>query len=611
MKHLVRHRIFLLSIVGIILSSSLWGKAERFRAILRDNPASSIIIGWDQVSGENAVLYYSMIDLHGEVEKFPYKAELSKSSNFKGMTNNFVHLQGLVPNTVYYFVVKDSEGPSKQRSFRTLPARNDKLSIIAGGDSRNHREVRIQANKLVAKLRPHCVFFSGDMTNGDTDNEWSEWLDDWQYTTSADGRMTPIVVARGNHEKSNQTLYELFYLPSEDNVYSIQFGKNLLYLLNLNSLIAPGGNQKLWIDKELSRSQNHYWRIAQYHFSMRPHNARKPENFEQSDAWGPLFAKHRLDLALESDVHLCKITKPIIYDPSSESDEGFREDAHRGTVYIGEGGWGAPLRANNDDKIWTVKSGSFNQFKWIFVSQSSIEVRTILIDSYPDVVTLSDRNRFSIPIGLRFWNVDGLEEYTMNNERATNESTSEEIELLSFNASPTSEGMKVSWEASHEQSAMSYLLERSINGADYMKVGRQNARNESAVSSYTIVDALNYYGEISYRLKLNHVALRTEKMLAEKSFLRDKPEVVTIKENIVIDATKPGRLIHYSTPYEGTIGIVLANSDLRVIEKKELPKVEKGDHSYLLNIESLTAGAHTLLIRLDEELLMKVSILIK
>ncbi|MEM6770253.1 MAG: hypothetical protein AAF597_06715, partial [Bacteroidota bacterium] len=48
------------------------------------------------------------------------------------------------PETTYYFKIKDSEGSSKTYSFQTAPASPyGRLSIIAGGDSRNHRNARI------------------------------------------------------------------------------------------------------------------------------------------------------------------------------------------------------------------------------------------------------------------------------------------------------------------------------------------------------------------------------------------------------------------------------------------------------------------------------------
>jgi len=88
----------------------------------------------------------------------------------KGMNNHFVRLSNLTPDTKYFFKINDSQGSSKVYSFQTAPASPyTRLSVIAGGDSRNHRAGRINANKLVGKLRPHFVMFGGDMTGGDNE----------------------------------------------------------------------------------------------------------------------------------------------------------------------------------------------------------------------------------------------------------------------------------------------------------------------------------------------------------------------------------------------------------------------------------------------------------
>ena len=61
-------------------------------------------------------------------------------------------------------------------SFKTAPDNPyERLSIIAGGDSRNHRKARCKANFLVSKLRPHAVMFGGDMTGGDIERQWKVW----------------------------------------------------------------------------------------------------------------------------------------------------------------------------------------------------------------------------------------------------------------------------------------------------------------------------------------------------------------------------------------------------------------------------------------------------
>ena len=49
-------------------------------------------------------------------------------------------------------------------------------------------------------------------------------------------------------------------------------------------------------------------------------------------------------------------------------------------------------------------SGSFNQFKWIFVYHDRIEARTIKTDNAVQVVAVSADNVFEIPNGLNVWN---------------------------------------------------------------------------------------------------------------------------------------------------------------------------------------------------------------
>jgi len=107
---------------------------------------------------------------------------------------------------------------------------------------------------------------------------------------------------------------------------------------------------------------------------------------------------------VECDAHVVKSTWPIRPDNGAGSDEGFVRDDKHGTVYIGEGCWGAPLRSNDDDKSWTRASGSFNQFNWIFIDKEKIEVRIIQTDGAGRVANIDPKNIFKAPIGIHIWN---------------------------------------------------------------------------------------------------------------------------------------------------------------------------------------------------------------
>ena len=394
--------VFFISVFASLQEAK--GETRRYRLIWSDEPSTTITIGWEQLSGKAQTVYFGKTDHGQDTSLYPFKRKPNTSNTYRGMNNQFVRLNNLQPNTAYYFVIGDNESKSRRFWFKTIPNNpNSRLSFIAGGDSRNNREPRINANILVSKLRPHAVWFGGDMTDDDSNDEWADWMDDWQNTIGTDGRIIPLVPARGNHERLAKTLKNLFNVPE---YYAMNFGGDLMRLYNLNTEISISGNQTDWLEEDLRQNCDVSWRIAQYHKPMRPHVSRKAEGRGQYDLWAPLFYRYHFGLVVECDAHTVKTTWPIRPSKGPGNDEGFIRDNEFGTVYVGEGCWGAPLRDDNDKKAWTRASGSFNQFKWIFVSKEKIEVRTVVVGDEAatrNTASVLDADPFSKPSGLKLW----------------------------------------------------------------------------------------------------------------------------------------------------------------------------------------------------------------
>ncbi|QNM85247.1 fibronectin type III domain-containing protein [Polaribacter pectinis] len=408
--------IRILFLIFFTLSFSVFSNSDRYRLIITDNPATTITIAWDQKSGTNPLVYYDTTDHGTSYQNYNFNKSVDRSISFKGMNNSFAKLTGLTPNTAYFFVIKDSQGTSARYWFKTAPSSNDTMSFIAGGDSRNNRVPRQNANKMVAKLKPTAVFFGGDMTNANSSAEWIEWMDDWQLTIANDGRMFPIIPARGNHEESNQSIYDLFDTPSKEIYYDITFGTNLYTIYTLNSEIAAGGNQVNWLKGKLA-SDNSIWKSAQYHKPMRPHQSSKSEGNDEYNNWAQLFYDNKVKLVYESDSHVVKTTRPVKPCSSGANcEEGFVEENNNGIVFVGEGCWGAPLRAANDNKSWTRESGTFNQFKWITVSTTNILVKTIKIDNVNSVGENSNSEAPGVlPSGTDVWSTANGDTVTITN----------------------------------------------------------------------------------------------------------------------------------------------------------------------------------------------------
>jgi hypothetical protein len=440
----LRPRLIVLLLLPLFLFSlTLEAGTRRYRLTWRDNPATNMTIGFELYEATSARVVYDTQDHGRNVKAYRLTANPARSVNHAGMQNVFVRLGGLQPGTTYYFLVVDERGLSQRMSFETPPDNpSQPLSIIAGGDSRNNRQAALNGNRLVSKLLPHFVLFGGDMTNTDTPAEWQAWFDDWQLTISQDGRMTPIVPARGNHERANASIYNLFDVPHPDVYYAFSFGGGLLRTYTLNSSFPPGGNQLDWLTNDLFRAKA-TWKIAQYHHAMRPHTASKPERDELITLWATQFTRYGVDLVVESDAHTVKQTWPIRPSRAPGSSEGFIRDDKRGTVYVGEGCWGAPLRANNDNKPWTRASGRFNQFKWIWLDATQMQVRTVDIDrSSGTVAEVNPLARFQTPPGIVYWNPQSTGEVLRIDRREQSPASNTRSGSLLTNPSPTMQSIE-------------------------------------------------------------------------------------------------------------------------------------------------------------------------
>lgn len=462
MNHINQKWIVALLILFAFCSSvSSFAQPRNFRTMFRADPSTSMVVGWSQTvgaptNGSIFRLFYSTTD-HG-TDTSAYAADNPPLEphkiveNFKTMDHYFVRLENLLPNTAYYFVVAytnndlgglggtiglSTQSLTERYYFETLPDNpNEPLSFISGGDSREDLEhpdqtlesitIRREANKMVSKLRPHAVFFGGDYTFASSDVEWINWLNDWELTYTSDNKITPIVAAAGNHEYApfggaqagSQILTSIFDVPHPDVYYALNFGGNLLRLYTLNTEVAISGDQSDWLRGDLAATDTSvYWKMAQYHKPIRPHEAGKSDQNTAYAEWAQPFYDYQVRLVFESDAHVVKTTHelmPTELEEAEWSNEGFEADMNfvrtnnRGTVFVGEGTWAA-LRDGNDPKAWTRSMGGFNQVKWIWVSPDTLQVRTVITydaedEAYVDnIQPLNNNSRFTEPAGIQIW----------------------------------------------------------------------------------------------------------------------------------------------------------------------------------------------------------------
>lgn len=423
-------KTILSSFTIFIVYSASFAATQHYTLAFRNDPATSVVIGW---SGDNGTIHYGLADFGTNYNSYPFSHVSDRTGGAHNITRHFARLTGLNPNAIYYFVIQDDAGQTSQRFyFRTLSDdTDDPVSFISGGDTRDGfslfgiytencpsgdcLEKRRDGNKLVAKIRPDFIAFTGDYVmnqiTSNTQNEWTTWLNDWQLTITQDGRMFPVTFSRGNHEDMFD-VHEMFDIPF-DEYYSLTINGGLLRLYMLNSeLNACNDIEQLnWLTNDLQlntgTATDPCWKFATYHVPTLAIGKDGDLAQDQMDCWVPLFEQYKIRLVMESDSHSTKWTYPCQGNQSADDFEiASPED---GVVYIGEGQWGAPHRdihyTGANAKPFVRNAGTFDNFFFIRVTKTETTIQCVKFENVNGVFSiLDDELGTGLPSNAVLWN---------------------------------------------------------------------------------------------------------------------------------------------------------------------------------------------------------------
>ena len=130
--------------------------------MFNSNASYEATIAWNQLSGENPTLHFDTVK--PSEFNFSHSVSIETSNKAKSMNTHFARLTNLKPDQKYYFSIKDSEGYSIIYHFSTVPdVPTERLSFIAGGDSRDLSETRRKGNKMVPNSS-RTQFFSMEIS---------------------------------------------------------------------------------------------------------------------------------------------------------------------------------------------------------------------------------------------------------------------------------------------------------------------------------------------------------------------------------------------------------------------------------------------------------------
>jgi len=356
-----------------------------WRVIWASDPATKATISWNtRESGDEHSVYLDTDPLDGDPSEASRQIEAQRNGRYSGelrgdgdLHYHHARLTNLKPATEYYFMIESDGHRSPPMHFRTAPKVDGPLRLLFGGDSRSNPDIRRQVNRMIGKLTDEhsnliAFIHGGDyIVRGTNLDQWHQWMNDHELTTSDEGRILPIVPARGNHDRGPM-FNEIFDFPEDDrNYYAMNVGSEIR-LITLNTETSAAGDQKRWLERELKQARpKHRWVIVQYHRPAWP-AVKGPSSAKQH--WVPLFEQYNVDLACEADGHNIKRTPPI-------RDE---EVDPTGITYIGEGGLGVGQRTPKIEDRWWLqapgKAGRGHHVHLLSMDAEHLDIRVLLLN---------------------------------------------------------------------------------------------------------------------------------------------------------------------------------------------------------------------------------------
>ncbi len=341
------------------------------------DPATSITVNYQTRKGtETTIVYYDTVPRYGRIGEYAFSASGEVHSIPNLPVERLIHrvtLNDLTPNTVYYFVAGDTAGGfTAERAFKTIPAGDEPVRFVAGGDM---GATPLTATLLIraAAQDPAFAVVGGDIAyaNGEPVNWklWDKWFELWdRHMRAPDGRMIPMFVAIGNHEvndwdSSDPAVRAPFYFgyfggQAPQTYFDRQFGSNLVFIALDSGHIAPhDGDQAAWLRETLAKHAAVPFKFAVYHVPLYPsHRSYNGESSERGrTSWAPLFDEFHLTAAFENHDHTLKRTKLI--DNNAVSD--------RGVLYLGDGSWGVLPRSVDRERRWYEAFAAGKNHVWI------------------------------------------------------------------------------------------------------------------------------------------------------------------------------------------------------------------------------------------------------
>lgn len=200
---------------------------------------SSVVVRWETSVPESGSVQYGLTTAYGREISDPNPDSLHE-----------LVLEGLEPDTAYYYRVLAGPDTSPDARFHTPAAPGRPIRFCAYGDT--HGDSTTQQSVVdrmeLVEPGPGLLLHCGDVTASGSKSQYRLFFDIEHLLLAG----IPLFPALGNHDvDSSANWHRFFCLPGNERWYATRYGSSVFLCLNSNLDHAPGSEQYQWLLSEL------------------------------------------------------------------------------------------------------------------------------------------------------------------------------------------------------------------------------------------------------------------------------------------------------------------------------------------------------------------------
>lgn len=172
--------------------------------------------------------------------------------------DHFVHvadIEDLSAGSAYAYQVESGDTVGALRTLRTAPAADAPTRIAWMADNQEGKERFATHIRHLAARDPDLLVLAGDLVSDMGSLE--QWRDCWwaPLEEAEFGSHTPVLVARGNHDRHHPYAYAYTAMPEGEDFYSFRYGSVFVVTLDTQQPLSnqpPGLDQQTYLEAALA-----------------------------------------------------------------------------------------------------------------------------------------------------------------------------------------------------------------------------------------------------------------------------------------------------------------------------------------------------------------------